>query len=373
MGELARGDQNKWDPHETGDALQDPFSDVSLFLAGKIRSEVQRQGGTKGWSTRIQSELLEKILPEFRQTFPKARLGTSMLKRVWDKVSLFHGKLQGEDEALRGDGRLNVEYIIRENLRRNEAISLSDSLPPYHYAHQVALKVSEYLATLEGTPPRVEALTKLIWGVQKHLVTDLPARKAKCAYEEYGPLDKYIVKTLLEVTARNKYTSQAEISGEITRLLTAEKSTYETHSEEHLYALCAKKLATNRFPYSLCKKTLSPAALANLSAFIEMQRELCHLGEPNTDAANIETAQRILALYPLLTSLPKNTTETLKKSITHIFQTLHGEESDLDTPIDHATYTFINAEIHFLSRKQGYNDYNSIEETIIKTIIAAKD
>ena len=361
MGELARGFDREWDPSD-GDALQDPFSDVSLFLAGKVRTEVQKHGGTKGWSSRIQSELLEKILPEFRQAFPKTRLGTSTLKRVWDKVSLFYGKLQGE-EALRGDGKLDIEYVIRENLRRKEATYLPDSLPPYHYAHRVALKVGEYIATLEGTKPRTHALTKLIWSVQKHLITDLPARKAKSAYEEYDTLDKFIVKTMLEVSSSEKCKTQAEIAGEITRRLTAEKSTYEMHSEEHLYSLCAQSLA----------KARSCNIVSQLKPFIAMQRNLCHAGEPNTDAADIETAQRVLALYPLLTSLPKNASETLKQSITHIYKTLYGEECELDTPIDHATYTFINAEIHFLSRKEGFETYEQIEEIILKTISLSKN
>jgi len=49
---------------------QDPYSEVSLFLARKIK-QLDR---SKGWSIYLQEELLEKITPEFTKKFPEYRL-----------------------------------------------------------------------------------------------------------------------------------------------------------------------------------------------------------------------------------------------------------------------------------------------------------
>ena len=72
-------------PIDETEDFYDPFSELSLFLSTKIKKEIQGSGSIKQWSGKIQTDLLAKILPEFKQKFPKYRLGASALKKVWEK------------------------------------------------------------------------------------------------------------------------------------------------------------------------------------------------------------------------------------------------------------------------------------------------
>ena len=87
-------------PIDEADDFYDPFSDLSLFLSKKIKNEIEKSGSSNKWSGKIEANLLAKILPEFKQKFPKYRLGTSALKKVWEKVSYYYDKIQGQKGAL---------------------------------------------------------------------------------------------------------------------------------------------------------------------------------------------------------------------------------------------------------------------------------
>ncbi|MBI3212114.1 MAG: hypothetical protein HYZ47_05510, partial [Simkania negevensis] len=182
----------------------DPFSDLSLFLSKKIKGELQKTGSSKKWSGKIESHLLAKILPEFKQKFPNYRLGVAALRKVWEKVSYYYEKIQNQTGALQENGTLDLYFMIRENLKEKGGENPPLNLPPYHFAHQVALKVGECMATFEGVRPDTIHLVKLIWSAQKHLLRGLSSQNAKSPYEDFDPLDKLVVKTQLEVSSEEK-------------------------------------------------------------------------------------------------------------------------------------------------------------------------
>src|SRR5947209_1676897 len=145
--------------------LQDPYSDVSLFLSKKIKEQASSIDHSKEWSHYLQEKLLEKITPEFGKKFPNYRLGAAAVKRTWEKVFHFNQLFQTQTDALTADGKLNLHFLIRENLK---TVSYQSSIHPFLLAQQLALKIGESLASYEGLRPHLEQLTELIWTALCH-------------------------------------------------------------------------------------------------------------------------------------------------------------------------------------------------------------
>src|SRR5580700_4949783 len=95
----------------------DPYSDLNLFLSQKIKTEMQHCGSSKKWSLKVQEELLLKVAPDFHNKFPQYRLGVSALKKTWEKIAHFSQQIQHQKEALNADGKLNIHFFIKENLK----------------------------------------------------------------------------------------------------------------------------------------------------------------------------------------------------------------------------------------------------------------
>ena len=74
-------------PVEEANDFHDPFSELSLFLAKRLKKEIIKEGHPKRWSQNIQKTLLAEVLPEFRVHFPHYRLGISALKKTWEKMN----------------------------------------------------------------------------------------------------------------------------------------------------------------------------------------------------------------------------------------------------------------------------------------------
>src|ERR1700722_3274913 len=138
----------------------DPYSDLNLFLSQKIKQEMQHCGSSKKWSLKIQEELVFKIAPEFQRKFPQYRLGISALKRTWDKIAYYSQQIEQQKDAIADDGKLNVHFFIKENLKNYTALKNPVHLHPCHFAHQLAIKLSECIATMDGVRPRLNQPTQ---------------------------------------------------------------------------------------------------------------------------------------------------------------------------------------------------------------------
>lgn len=339
--------------------FQDPFSDLCLFLSRKIKSEIHLTGSPKKWSTKIQEELLKKILPEFSESFPTYRLGANALKKMWDKVSYFYGTVQKKEGALQEDGQLNIPMMIRENLKTVK--EPPTHLPPYTCSHQIALKLSECIATIDGVRPNLDQLTKKIWSVQKHLMQNLSPSNAKIPHEEYNALDKLIVKTLLETTAQNHALSHDKLQKTIESKISQFKHVRKLIKDGTIQSLLS----------SLLVELMGTTGGFELNSFIH--RQLCLIPmNPNLsiDAARVELVQRILALYPVASDLPDIEDDELLDALHEVLD-FHEKQQDSEAElhIDQSLYIFINAELHVF----GHLSLDLLESSILESYSFAKN
>ena len=191
--------------------FHDPYSELSLFLSQKIKQEMANQSLGKKWSLKIQETLLEKIAPEFQKKFPQYRLGVAALRKTWEKIAYYAQQLETQKEAIGQNGQLNISYLIRENLRQYPQLATISGFHPYQYAHQLALRISECVAVVDGIKPSMDHLSRTIWAMQRHLLNWATLQEAKSPYDEYDRLDKLIVSTILDLTAWDPYSSCSQL------------------------------------------------------------------------------------------------------------------------------------------------------------------
>lgn len=199
--------------------FHDPYSELNLFLSQKIKKELRHCSNSKKWTPQLQDQLLHKIAPEFQKKFPKYRLGTAAIKKTWEKVQFFSEQIQEQKEALTQDGRLNISFFIKENLKTTTKLPNTCHVHPCHYAHQLAVKMSECIAVVDGIRPKLDQLTRTIWSLQRHLITKLAPEHFKSPYDENEKVDKLIVKSIIEITAKHPEISQAELSFHVQKRL----------------------------------------------------------------------------------------------------------------------------------------------------------
>ena len=350
-------------PIDEAEDFYDPFSDLNLFLSKKIKKEIQESGSSGKWSGKIEANLLAKILPEFKQKFPKYRLGTSALKKVWEKVAYYYEKIQGQKGALKENGTLNLKFMIRENLKHSVS---PYHLPPYTIAQQIATKLSECIASFEGEKPQLDHLTKVIWSVQKHLIKDLSAIQAKNPYEEYDKLDKLIVKTELEVTAKGEQLDPLSLKRQVLKNLKDYSGVKNLLKDCQLTSTLSMILAEKLYNSSLITCHFSLKEKHAIEDFIRHQIEMGQFNELLTrDEHRLELIQRILALYTIAGELPKNLTDqSLRASIRQIKELNSGENCALAPDLDQGLFVFINAEIHLMNEEKCYGEEG--EEAIVK-------
>lgn len=340
-------------PIDEAEDFYDPFSDLNLFLSKKIKSELQETGTSSKWSGKIEANLLAKILPEFKQKFPKYRLGTSALKKVWEKVAYYYEKIQGQKGALKENGKLNLKFMIRENLKNS---SLPAHLPPYTIAEQIAVKISECIASLEGEKPELSHLSKIIWSIQKHLLKDLSAMQTKNPYEEYDKVDKIIVKTLLEINSKEINLDPQTLKRRVQKALQGFSAIKTLLKENQLTSTLSMILAEKLCHSSLITCHFSLKEKQAIEGFIRHQIDMGKYNHLLTqDEHRLELIQRILALYTIAGELPKDISrQSLRASIRHI-QELSGDANCSLTPnLDQALFVFINAEIHLMNEKKSF-------------------
>ncbi len=350
-------------PIDEAEDFYDPFSDLNLFLSKKIKKEIQETGSSTRWSGKIEANLLAKILPEFKQKFPKYRLGTSALKKVWEKVAYYYEKIQGQTGALKEDGKLNLKFMIRENLKN----SISPyHLPPYTIAQQIAVKLSECIASLEGKKPELDHLTRVIWSVQKHLLKDISTIQAKNPYEEYDKLDKLIVKTQLEISAKGENLEPQTLKRKLLKEMDAYSGVKTLLKASELTSTLSMILAEKLYQSSLIACHFSLREKRAIESFIRHQIEMSKFNELLTsDEHRLELTQRILALYTIAGELPKDISEkSLRASIRHIKELSNEESCSYSPNLDQSLFVFINAEVHLMDEEKCYDEEG--EEAIIK-------
>lgn len=250
--------------------LQDPYSDLSLFLAQQIKQELDAEKPTKKWSFYLQEKLIKKIAPEFQKKFPKYRLGAAALKRIGEKILYFSQFLEDKTDALTLDGKLKEDFLIRENLKEVLNYQKKWSFHPYLLAQQLALKISECLATYNGIRPVLHHITKTIWVIQKHLIS--PSKLVSYPIQdELDVWDKLILKLLIGTISSSSVSSQEWLQNRIRNELITLRSWEDFNSTESMLCSISIILAKTLYEPLLLTKELEIEYLLKLKCCIKEQ------------------------------------------------------------------------------------------------------
>ncbi len=362
-------------PVDESEEFNDPYSDLSLFLSKRIRKEIDTHGSLKNWSGKIQTDLLKKILPEFKQIFPKYRLGAAALKKMWEKVSYYYGKVQTQEGAVKKNGKLDIYYMIRENLKNGTVKSLPAHLPPYNAAHKLALKLSECIATLDGIRPNLDHLTKTVWAAQKHLLTNLSPKAAKSPYEEYNKRDKIIVKCMLELCSHGEVLDPEALTHKILEMIKEYDRIRTLSDKGNLLSVISAIYAHHLRFSSKVERYHDKTQKNTIESFITRQFAiLAQYKDFSLDTKRLELVSRILALYPLANKLPRNVSdEMLKQAIEYIYSINVGQPEGEMPECEQALLVYINTEMHLYPNKQpGSCPQELIDEIIHSYHLATK-
>lgn len=326
--------------------FHDPYSDLSLFLSQKIKHEMREHGWIKKWSIKIQEALLEKLAPEFQKKFPQYRLGVAALRKTWEKIAYYTQQLEQQKEAIGEDGGLNLTFLIKENLRQYPQLSTISGFHPYQYAHQLALKISECMAVMDGIKPPMDHLSRTIWTMQRHLLSWTSLQAAKSPYDEYDQLDKMIVKMILDFTANEPYLPLSTLEGQVKESIQSLCEMPSLSSNEQLQVNISAIVAEKIYPYLSSAVPMTTEEKAALSDFIERHIQVSH--------SSNESIRRILSLYLLALQLPKGLSRE---------EIVCAIDARPEVKFSQALFAFISAELILLAAK-GIQDIQTVHDHI---------
>ena len=320
---------------------------------------MQDCGQLKKWSLKIQEDLLKKISPEFQNQFPQYRLGVSALKKIWEKISYYSQQIQNQKEAVSKDGKLNIHFFIKENLKTYLNLKTGSSLYPFHYAHQLAMKMSECIATVDGIRPKLDHLTKLIWAIQRHLIVGASPEKNKSPYDEYDKIDRLIVKTILEITAKEPQISQEELEAKTKDALHALHDLPSFASLDAITANVSALLAEKQYQTSVFHTHFFSEQRNAITHFIRRHSSLYKSSCMSQQLTDL--VRRIIALYILVSQLPKTLTEDqIKEAVLSCYPSAQNKRPDLPQ----ALYAFISAELILLTQEGTCRSVENVIEQI---------
>lgn len=342
--------------------FHDPFSELNLFLSQKVKQEMRHCGNNKKWSVKLQEELLDKITPEFQQKFPQYRLGVSVLKKTWEKVTFYSHQIQNQKEALTQAGKLNISFFIKENLKSLPQLKNTCHIHPYHFAHQLALKMSECIATVDGTRPKLDELAGMIWSIQRHLIPNLSPQHFKSPYDQYDKIDKLIVKTILDITAKHPHLSQTELTFQVKESLQYLHDMPNFPSIENLTCNLSALLAEKLYSSSLLGEEKQV-----IVQFLKRQIHLC-----KTSVLKIqhnEIIRRIIALYSLASQLPKDLSD---QEILEAVEAVYPKAIEKKPDLPQSLYAFISAENLLMKNDEYCHSLDYVKKLILEAYHEAK-
>ena len=337
---------------ETPD-FHDPYSNLSLFLSREIKKEIDGPNPVQKWTLKFQEELIKKITPEFQQKFPQYRLGVTAVKKIWEKVLFYTQQIQGKSGAVDSDGKLNINFFIKENLRQYFQQKAASFLHPYQFAHQIASKMSECISTLEGTKPKLDLLTQTIWSLQKHLLNSYPLKPFKNPYDEFDKIDKLIVKTILETTAKHPYIGMNELEHKTKESLQALHDLPNFFSGDKITCNISAILAEKMYATSSFHILFFAEQKEAISEFIKKHTYLYKNTLAAPELPNL--VRRISALYTLASQLEKG----ISKEIFSLAVRASLSSSQERPLLPQSIYAFISAELCLL---KGFDEAYLIEE-----------
>ncbi|HAZ15599.1 MAG: hypothetical protein A2Y28_01900 [Chlamydiae bacterium GWC2_50_10] len=339
--------------------FHDPFSDLSLFLFKHLKNSLPNLGFPKKWTLKLQENLIKSITPEFSKKFPFYRLGVSALKKAFEKLLYFCDIVKDHKEAFSQDGKLNLSFLIRENLKTFRFFTTPSYLQPYHFAQQLALKIGECMAVIDGNRPKIEALTKTVWAIQRHLLKELVPKATSSPYDGYDFIDQLIVKIILETTAKEPLIGSSELEQAVKENLKSlnELPAFSSLDQMNscISALLAEKLyPTSRF-HSLFSSLQKEAVLNFLNRHLAASRD----ASPSKDHSEI--IRRILALYSLAANLPKDLT---KCQLKEALKAIYPFQKEKRPSLNQSVYAFLSAELLLMRNDEHGREIDEILEIV---------
>ncbi len=347
---------------ETPD-FHDPLSEVSLFLTQKIRQTIYHYNLENKWTVKLQNTLIEEIIPDFQERFPQFRLGVSALRKIWEKINYYSGQIQSQKEAINQDGKINLSFFIKENLKQSlyHGSDLS-----YYFTHKLAMQLSECIAVVNGEKPKLDHLTKLIWASQKNLLKN-SLDVEKSPYNENDKIDRLIAQTIFDITSRQPQITQAALQYQTRESI---RSLYELPgftSLDEMNCNVAALLAEKFYPHSSFHAHFRSEQKKAILDFMNRHIALYKTGD-NAPSLT-EFVRRTLSLYMLATKLPKTIEKhEVKEAVLSIYP-VHKDERP---PLDQIFYAFISAEIVLLKNKEYCYSIEYVAQSIQEAYEQAK-
>ncbi|MBM3197642.1 MAG: hypothetical protein FJZ58_00105 [Chlamydiae bacterium] len=345
-------------PAEETPDFHDPYSSLSLFLSHQIKEEMQKTGLVHKWTQNFQDNLLSKITPEFQKRFPQYRLGVTALKKTWEKVIFYTQQVQSRSEALDEHGKLNLSFFIRENLRQYFQQNPVSFLHPQQLAYQIASKMGECIAVIEGTKPKLHFLTKIICSLQRHLLRSCPL-PTKPPSQKVELIDQLIVKTLLTITAKHPSISMEELEHTLRESL---------HSIQELSDLFSSEKITCNISAILAEKLYASSSFSMNFSMREKEALHCFLTKhlalyKNSSLSLPELVRRMISLYTLATQLPKDLSCSCFSSAVNYV--LHKDETQRPE-LPQALYAFLTAELCLLKGLSSTSSEAIVQQTLFQ-------
>jgi hypothetical protein len=338
-------------PVEEANDFHDPFSELSLFLSKRLKKEIVKDSQPKRWSQNIEKTLLAEVLPEFREHFPHYRLGISALKKTWEKIHYYLKHLE-KHYAYSQNGKLDISYLIRENLSVFFEKSLPSSHISFHFAHHITGKISECIAAIDGISIEKSKLTKVIWAMQKQLIPSFD--KANSPYELIDTLDKLLIRFQLEIISEHPLLSQEELQEKLSIKIKSLLSINRIRNFRELTPQISSIIADKMYPCSPLHSFYPKDSLTQIEEFIKKEYALFLEGENKTSAqSRLSFVRRILFVLRLKGSLDRDSAYSGLKSAIEYIYSLRSCDFNLGKPvIRREIFYFINQEI-LLAEKNG--------------------
>ena len=360
-------------PLNETEEFYDPFSDVSLFLAKRVKDEVLKEKDPQKWSTKIERLLLNKILPEFTRQFPRYRLGKFALKKTWNKVSYYTKGITRHTNAFTDQGNLNVDFMIRKNLNELTKTHSFSDVNPVNLAGNLALKISECIATVDGERLNLDNLTRRIWAVQKHLIPKNNETN-RLNLEKYDPLDKLIVRFQLEQIAESPTMPQVEVAKNLRKKIETMRQLSKISQIEEIEAELSQALAEKLTPVLKIHDKISKEEMETIISFIKKHKQMYETKNGAlTQRDYIQLVQRILFLYQLSMNLSEKEAKfNLQTAISYV----HSLSSEAFSPkcpvLRQKIYTLINYEITKIKQKMVSDPITEVLNTLLSVFNDAK-
>lgn len=349
-------------PVDEMEEFQDPLSDLNIFLCKKVNEVMHRKGGIKNWNHQIEKDILQKILPEFKDKFPYYRLGIAALKRTWEKISYYQKKLIYR-EAYQSDGKLNLAYLIKENIRSYQQ-NHKQSFQYYH--NQVpflANNLCECIAILEGKQPNLQNLTHTIWAVQQHLLPSFTL-KSMPMQKETDVLDQLICQMMLYFIYQNPNWSYEKLKKLVNcHCLSLFQNDF---TMEKLATIVSIILSKSYVAKMQCSKSIKAA----IDTYISNHIRWIYQGKNDPSITHLSFVQNMLSIFSLVPSLPKNyDLSKLRIAIRLIVQEKSRSFLSYFPSFDPVLYAFIKIEAILLKERKKSSSKEPIEEEIIRNYV----